>query len=577
VALVILAASVIAASVLPGVSHSAPPPAAAGAGYWMAGADGAVYGFGSASALGTPTGSTTPIAGLAPTPTGAGYWMVSSAGEVFAFGDATSSGSMAGRFLNRPVVGVAPTTTGDGYWLVASDGGIFSFGDAGFFGSTGNMRLNRPIVGMAATPSGAGYWFVASDGGVFAFGDAGFFGSTGSIRLNQPVVGMAPTPTGRGYWLVASDGGIFAFGDARFFGSTGAIRLNRPIVGMAATASGAGYWMAASDGGVFTFGDAGFSGSAAAGTVSRPIVALAALPAVPGDVAPEETTTTAHEVNATGVPATTVPAGPFDIGLLGDTGYSRSDDEDFLQTIAHMNTFPLVFSIHDGDIKPPEPDCDTDRYPEVRDTFNRLAQPLVYTPGDNEWLDCAEKNDRLALIRRTFFPDNMSLGQRRLELIRQHAPYVENARWSHGGVTFVTLHIVGSGDNRADPDEFEPRREANLAWLHAAFLATEAEGSAGLMVAIQANPFPNESGWEDRQFLTELRELTEHFGRPVVLVHGDTHIHRVDHPWPDVENFTRVETFAVDDTDYWVRATVDVASPEVFTFHEEDSDPPRKR
>ncbi|MGH9001563.1 MAG: hypothetical protein ACRDYV_00380, partial [Acidimicrobiia bacterium] len=248
-----------------------------------------------------------------------------------------------------------------------------------------------------------------------------------------------------------------------------------------------------------------------------------------------------------------------------------------LQTIDHMNSFPLAFSIHDGDIKPPEPECAEDRYPEVRDTFNRLAHPLVYTPGDNEWLDCAEKNERLALIRRTFFPDRMSLGRRRIELVRQDAPYVENARWDHGGVTFVTLHIVGSGDNRADPGEFDPRRRANLAWLRAAFDAARTGGSAGLLVAIQANPFPNESGWADEEFLDELRELAEELARLVVLVHGDTHIHRVDHPWPDVANFTRVETFAVDDTDYWVRATIDASTPGVFTFSEEDSDPPRPR
>jgi ribosomal protein L24E len=545
----------------------------------MVGADGAVYAFGLADPHGTPSSTALPIAGLAPTPSGHGYWMVSTGGDLFAFGDAASAGSMAGRPLNRPMVGMAPTPTGQGYWFVASDGGIFSFGDAGFFGSTGDVRLNRPIVGMAATPSGAGYWFVASDGGIFTFGDAGFYGSTGAVRLNQPIVGMAPTPSGRGYWLVASDGGIFSFGDAGFFGSTGDVRLNRPIVGMAATPSGAGYWFVASDGGIFTFGDATFEGSAA-GRTSRPIVAMAALPPVP-DGPVESPPSAGPGVNATGGPTptttTTVPSGPFDIGLLGDTGYSRADDEDFLQTIRHMNTFPLAFSIHDGDIKPPELECDERRYPEVRDTFNRLAHPLIYTPGDNEWLDCAEKNERLALIRKTFFPDRMSLGQRRIELLRQDAPYVENARWSHGGVTFVTLHIVGSGDDRADPDEFGPRRKANMAWLHGAFDVARADGSTGLLVAIQANPFPNESGWEDREFLEELRDLTEAFAKPVVLVHGDTHIHRIDHPWPDVKNFTRVETFAVDDTDYWVRATIDAATPGVFTFHEEDSDPPRKR
>ena len=57
----------------------------------------------------------------------------------------------------------------------------------------------------------------------------------------------------------------------------------------------------------------------------------------------------------------------------------------------------------------------------------------------------------------------------------------------------------------------------------------------------------------------ELKQLTVAFGKPVVLVHGDTHVFRVDKggladpvptepemedAWTDVPNFTRVETYA---------------------------------
>ncbi|HVW32937.1 MAG TPA: lamin tail domain-containing protein [Acidimicrobiia bacterium] len=211
------------------------------------------------------------------------YWLVGADGAVFPFGTAAGYGGAGGQKLARPVAGSARTPDGRGYWLVASDGGIFSFGDAAFHGSTGNLRLAEPVVGMAATVTGGGYWLVASDGGIFAFGDARFFGSTGSLRLNRPIVGMAATPSGAGYWLVASDGGIFAFGDARFFGSTGSLRLNRPIVGMASTIGGDGYWMVAGDGGIFAFGTAGFSGSTAGRRLGGPIVVL--LPAPPGRAA----------------------------------------------------------------------------------------------------------------------------------------------------------------------------------------------------------------------------------------------------------------------------------------------------
>jgi hypothetical protein len=84
-----------------------------------------------------------------------------------------------------------------------------------------------------------------------------------------------------------------------------------------------------------------------------------------------------------------------------------------------------------------------------------------------------------------------------------------------------------------------------------------------------------------------LRARTIAFGKPVVLVHGDTHIHRIDNGgkantdgspdtnWPALANFTRVETHAGGppagggsalEPEKWLRATVDPKSPQVFSF-----------
>jgi hypothetical protein len=99
------------------------------------------------------------------------------------------------------------------------------------------------------------------------------------------------------------------------------------------------------------------------------------------------------------------------------------------------------------------------------------------------------------------------------------------------------------------------------------------------MLAIQANPgffelLPQErTGYED--FLAVLEEEIVAFGKPVVLVHGDTHTFRVDKPMTSsrtgerVENFTRVETFGSPDVN-WVRATVNTSNPdETFAFQPE--------
>jgi hypothetical protein len=89
------------------------------------------------------------------------------------------------------------------------------------------------------------------------------------------------------------------------------------------------------------------------------------------------------------------------------------------------------------------------------------------------------------------------------------------------------------------------------------------------MVIWQADPF---NGLFDHAFsylMNELERRAIEFGKPVVLVHGDTHTYRIDHPWPDVPNFTRVETHALVDPTNWIRVTVNPASPGVFTYHDE--------
>jgi hypothetical protein len=75
------------------------------------------------------------------------------------------------------------------------------------------------------------------------------------------------------------------------------------------------------------------------------------------------------------------------------------------------------------------------------------------------------------------------------------------------------------------------------------------------------------TGFDD--FLAALEKETVAFGKPVVYVHGDTHIFRVDKPLfgstsrRSIENFTRVATFGYPDT-HWVRAIVDPKDPQVF-------------
>jgi hypothetical protein len=244
------------------------PPSRAG--YWMAAANGTVYGFGNAVALKSAASSAVAIA---PRRDGRGYWTVDAAGNVSAFGAAAGHGGHPALRSGEVVSTISATPSGNGYWLFTNRGRAFAFGDAPFLGDMRAQVLNGPVIASVATPTGHGYYMVGSDGGVFSFGDARFHGSTGGIHLNKPVVGISPTADNRGYWLVASDGGVFAF-NAPFRGSMGSTRLAKPVNGL--VGYGNGYLMVAADGGVFTFSNKAFLGSLASDPPPAPVIGIAA-------------------------------------------------------------------------------------------------------------------------------------------------------------------------------------------------------------------------------------------------------------------------------------------------------------
>ena len=211
--------------------------------------------------------------------------------------------------------------------------------------------------------------------------------------------------------------------------------------------------------------------------------------------------------------------------------------------------------------------------------------------------------ERLDKVRTMFFPPGKSLGQKTIPVVNQsneqpYAKFRENLRWSLGGVTFATLHIVGSNDNLGrSPEmdsEYRERKAATIAWIHAAFSVAKIDRSLGLVFMTQANPgFENywPSAAKSRYFspfvargqpvpsypaafddyVATLAEELETYDKPVAYLHGDTHLFRIDKPLYSkktnrlFENFTRVETFGNPDT-HWVRVTVDATDPQLFRF-----------
>ena len=257
-----------------------------------------------------------------------------------------------------------------------------------------------------------------------------------------------------------------------------------------------------------------------------------------------------------------------------------------------MSNEELAFVIHAGDIKSGFDVCDDATMLWNRKLFDSSRHPLIYVPGDNDWTDCHRENngsydplERLHRLREIFHAGSQSLGRRTIPLARQsdtphHSSYRENVRWQHGVVLFVGLNVPGSNNNYgrsvASDAEYRHRNAANLAWLTESFELANRRLMRAVVVVMHANPLFELPETEVKrrgynEFLKHLHAETIAFGKPVLLVHGDTHNQRVDHPLFDtrtgraLRNFTRVEAFGSPFLG-WVKVTVDTEKPELFTL-----------
>ena len=299
----------------------------------------------------------------------------------------------------------------------------------------------------------------------------------------------------------------------------------------------------------------------------------------------------------------------FSFGLWGDMPYKKAGDDARLPAVLQsINQSDIAFSLYDGDIKDGSSHCTDSIYTEALALFGRMVKPVVYIPGDNEWTDCHRLNnggydplERLTQLRRMMYPTINSLGQRTMALTHQGLPgeaYVENTRFSHGGVVFVGLNMPGSNNNlvlndkdcihksartvahcEAAQAEYLARDAANVSWMTEAFAQAKAQNARGVVLVVQADPgfdlpetealdestLPAFSGY--RHFMRQLVAQTEQFTGQVLLVHGDTHVFKLDKPLYSptrvLPNLTRLQTFG-SPLLHWVKVTVDTASDNVF-------------
>lgn len=304
-------------------------------------------------------------------------------------------------------------------------------------------------------------------------------------------------------------------------------------------------------------------------------------------------------------PVAPAAAQPFSFAAFGDVPYCRpwaprecvEQEARVADLMQDLNRANPAFTVHVGDTIGGSELCTDEKLLRAFAFFTLANHPLVYTPGDNEWTDCWRDfagryapQERLAFLRARYFRDASSLGRRPMPLLRQadvdpaHPALVENARWVRNAVVFATLHVTGSnngrpgipGDTPVVPQapgamaEYEARHAANLAWLEATFADATRAAAPAVVVMVQADLFyvarcgrGYDSGYAD--FRSALARHAAAFGRPVLLVHGDSHFWLHDRPIATAPNLTRIMVPGDQDVRA-VMVAVDPSAAEPWSF-----------
>jgi hypothetical protein len=297
---------------------------------------------------------------------------------------------------------------------------------------------------------------------------------------------------------------------------------------------------------------------------------------------------------------------PVDIAVIGDTPYGAAQVVDFPNLIGVINAAPGISAVvHVGDIKNGSTRCDTSYFQTIFGYFAMFDDPLIYTPGDNEWTDCHRASngaydplERLAVLRSMFFPiPGLALGGGRKLTMSQSMlggfeTYVENQLWFESSVAFATVHAVGSNNNLAawfgddvtgthmdDPArrtaEVAARNAANVDWLEQTFALARSRNAAGVVIIMQADTWTGAAGSGFDSTVQKLADLARAFAKPVLVVQGDTHVYKTDMPLAaadpihgvnqPVPNLTRLVVQG-ETASEWLHLHVDPAAAALFTW-----------
>ncbi|MDQ0730720.1 hypothetical protein [Arthrobacter sp. B1I2] len=252
----------------------------------------------------------------------------------------------------------------------------------------------------------------------------------------------------------------------------------------------------------------------------------------------------------------------FTFAAIGDIPYGAAEIAKFPSRIQDLNADKdLKFVAHVGDIKNGSSVCSDEYFSYIRSQFDTFTHPLVYTPGDNEWVDCHRTNngaynplERLDKIREVFFDEpGKTLGASMPVKSQKELGLPEDVRFTRNRVAFSVLNVQGSnnsllpwtglGETAPTPEqlaEVEHRTDAVVAQIRQTFADARRSNDRAVVLVQQADMFDPSllaAATADPETVSGFREIvqaivdeTNNFDAPAYLVNGDSHVFAENQP-----------------------------------------------
>ncbi len=246
--------------------------------------------------------------------------------------------------------------------------------------------------------------------------------------------------------------------------------------------------------------------------------------------------------------------------VIGDVPYNDNQRDGLIAMIdAHNTKANSEFVVHVGDIKPGGDACEETIYEDVSGLLKAFKTPTFMVLGDNEYNDCDNPVNALALWNEYFLHFNENWEFSLTVEYQEERP--ENFAWVGNGVLFLGLNLVGSSVH--DQAEWDKRLADDADWLEKQF---ELQNEAMETVVVFGHANMTEVGPEKfTAFTDRFRASAKVFGKPVLYMQGDGHFWFQNRPWPE-KNILRVQ---IEGGANAVQVTVDPDLENPFAFDRE--------